>query len=172
MKTYILLLINFLFLFSCSSSMLMEQWKDPETTYYESNKVLVIGITRDNEARNIFEDKLVSKLENNGVNAVKSIDFFEKSFTNSKKTEEDLDIIEKQLLEAGFDVILVSKVISSEEKLTLVKEFNNINNVFNNFKEDYYQNQDIYYREEYYVESKIYHTETVLYCICKGKERE
>ncbi len=172
MKYCILILINIAFLFSCSSSKLLEQWKDPETQYYDSNKVLVIGITRDTDARNIFEHKLVSKLESNGVNAVKSIDFFEESFTNSKKTEEELDLIEKQLLEAGFDVIILSKVINSEDKLTLVKEYKNINQIFNNFKEDYSQNQDIYYREEHYEETKIYHTETTLYCICIGKERE
>jgi len=172
MKNCIVILINVMLLFSCSSSKILEQWKDPEMLYYDSNKVLVIGITRNFEARNIFEDELVSKLENNGVNAVKSIDFFENFFSNSKKSEEELDVIEKQLLDAGFDIIILSKVISSEEKLNLIKEYKNISDTFNNFKEDYYQNQDIYYKKEYYEKTKIYHTETALYCICIGKDRE
>ncbi len=172
MKNRIVILLLSLMFISCSSSKLVQQWKDPETQDYLSNKVLVIGITQDYDARKYFEDELSSKLESNGVAAVRSIDFFEKSFSNSKKTEEDLNIVENQLLEAGFDVIIISKVISSEDKHTLVKSFKKMNDSFNNFKEDYYHNQEQFYTEEYYEETKIYHTETTLYCICKGKERE
>lgn len=168
MKKTITILIITLLLISCSSSRLLEQWKEPNTTDFTCNKVLVIGITKNEDARRLFESNLTSRLESKGVNTVKSIDFFEQSFTSSKKTEEDLNIIENTLIESGFDAILISKVISSEDKVTFVKA----HKYFNNFKEDYYQNQEIYYSEEYYEETKIYHTETALYCICKGKERE
>ena len=172
MKKSVIILIISILIISCSTTKLLEQWKDPNTIDFTSNKVLVIGITKNEEARRLFESNLTLKLESNGVNAVKSIDFFEQSFTSSKKTEEDLNIIENKLIESDFDAILISKVISSEDKVTFVKAYRHFNDDFKNFKEDYYQNQDIYYSEEYYEETKIYHTETTLYCICKGKERE
>ncbi len=157
---------------SCSSTKLLEQWKDPNTIDFKAIKVLVIGITKNEEARSLFESNLTSKLESNGVNAVKSIDFFEQSFTSSKKTEEELNVIENKLIESDFDAILISKVINTEEKVTFIKTYRLLNDDFKNFKEDYYQNQDIYHSDEYYEEIKIYHTETALYCICIGKDRE
>ncbi len=170
-KTISILIVSLLFI-SCSSTRLLDQWKDPNTIDYKTNKVLVIGITKNEDARRLFENDLTSKLVSKGVNAVKSIDFFGESFTSSKKTEEDLNIIENKLIESDFDAILISKVINSEDKVTFVKAFRNFNDDFKNFKEDYYQNQDIYYSNEYYEETKIYHAETALYCICTGKERE
>jgi len=172
MKNNIIILLISTLLLSCSSSKLLEQWKDPNTIDFESNKVLVIGITKNEETRRQFETSLSSELENRGVIAIKSIDFFEKNFTTTKQTEEDLNAVENNLIEAGFDAILLSKVISSEDKITFIKAYNNVNHDFNNFKEDYYQNQEIFYHNEQYEKSKIYHTETALYCICKGKERE
>jgi len=150
----------------------MEQWKDPNTINFESNKVLIIGISNNEEARRLFETKLASNLENRGIIAIKSIDFFEKNFTSTKQTEEELNVVENNLIEAGFDAILLSKVNSSEDKISIIRAFNNVNHDFNNFKEDYYQNQEIYYHKEQYEKFKIYHTETALYCLCQGKERE
>lgn len=175
MKNIYFILIISIFFIACSSSILIDQWKNPENQDFLINKVLVVGMTPDFESRRIFEDKIVTKLEANGVIAVRSIDFFEKSFTNSKKSNEELNIIENQLLEVEFDAILLSKVISSEEKITLVKSHKKFEDSFNNFREDYYQNQELYYNQEYeefLEETKIYHTETDLYCICAGKERK
>ena len=170
-KTIYILIVTLLFI-SCSSTKLLEQWKDPNTIDFKAIKVLVIGISQNEEARRLFERNLTAKLESKGVNAVKSIDFFEQSFTTSKKTEEELNIIENKLIESNFDAILISKVINTEEKVTFIKTYRHLNDDFKNFKEDYYQNQDIYYSDEYYEEIKIYHTETALYCICIDKDRE
>ncbi len=172
MKTLSIILFASFLLFACSTSKLIEQWNSTDNLSFEANKVLVIGMTEREDSRRIFEKRLVSELENNGVIAVKSIDFFEQSFIASKKSEEELNNIENQLLKAGFDAILLSKVISSENKLTLIQAFKNMNRSFYNFKEDYYQNQEIFFTEDYYEKSKIFHTETSLYCICPEKERE
>ncbi|WP_299255481.1 hypothetical protein [uncultured Aquimarina sp.] len=159
-------------LISCSSSELVEVWKNPDIDSFEANKVLVIGMTSDTDTRKVFEKKLTASLKKNGVTSEKSIDFFEKSFTKSPKTEEELMAIENKLLESGFDAILLSKVVAIEDKVTVVNAYRNMDKDFRNFKDDYYQNQSIYYEDGYYEEYEIYHAETSLYCICPDKKRE
>ena len=169
-KVYLTIIV--IILTSCSSSELVEVWKNPDIDSFEANKVLVIGITSDTDARKVFEKKLTASLKKNGVKSEKSIDFFEKSFTNSPKTEKELLAMESKLLEAGFDAILLSKVVAIEDKVTVVNAYRNMDKDFRNFKDDYYQNQSIYYENDYYEEYEIYHAETSLYCICPDKERE
>lgn len=171
MKTVIFGLIT-LFLLSCSSSKLIDQYKSPDNPTFEANKVLIIGMSQNIETRRIFEEKLSDELDKKGVIAVKSVDFFENSFTSNKKTEDELNTIEKQLTDAGFDAILLSKVTSSENKVSIVKALKNIDKSFNNFRDDYYESQDIFFNKNELQESKIYHTQTSLYCICPTKERE
>lgn len=171
MKLSVLFLI-LVTLSGCSSSKVIEQWKNEETPTFQANKVLVIGISANAESRRLFEQKLVSELAKEDVVAVKSIDFFDNSFTNAEKTEKELNKIESQLLAAGFDAVLFSKITGSASKVTLVNSFNNINSSLNNFRDYFYENQHVYFREhnqEYY---DIYHTETLLYCICPDKARE
>ncbi len=171
MKT-IIICITTILLISCSSSKLIEQYKSPDNPTFEANKVLIIGMAQNIESRRMFEKELSEAIEKKGINSVKSVDFFENSFISDKKSETDLNTIEKQLTDAGFDAIILSKVVSSESKITAIRAFRKFNDSFNNFREDYYKSQDIYFNNEYIQESKIYHTETALYCICPTKERE
>ena len=171
MKTIIICIITILSI-SCSSSKLIEQYKSPDNPTFEANKILIIGMAQNIESRRMFEKELSIALEKKDVIAVKSVDFFENSFASDKKSETDLNAIEKQLTDAGFDAIILSKVISSENKITLVKAIKNFDDSFSNFREDYYKSQDIYFNQDYLQESKIFHTETTLYCICPTKERE
>lgn len=165
-------LFLFIGLLNCSSSKFVNQWKSPDFTNYEANKVLVIGITPDKGTRKLYEQTLVSSLAENSVNAVKSIDFFEKSFSEAKKTQEQLNEIENQLMEAGFDTVLFSLVTGSENKVTAVESFKDLNKSMGSFMDYYYDNQYVFYKEYNRVSYKIYHTETAVYCICPGKDRE
>ena len=162
----------FFMLTGCSTSKLVNEWKSPETVHFEANKVLVIGLAQDKELRHQFEELLASKLEKEDVIAVRSIDFFETSFTDERKTEEELNLIEQQLLEAGFDAILFSKIIGSEDKMTLMQSLRDFDNSFNSFREDYYQTQDVSHFHNQYETYTLYHAQTSLYCICPDKERE
>ncbi|MBP2831497.1 hypothetical protein J8281_04790 [Aquimarina sp. U1-2] len=157
---------------SCISSELVENWKHPDIDTFEAQKVLVIGITPEDDHRRTFERKLVAALKRKHVNAVRSFEFFEKNFTASQKSEEELIALEGSLLEAGFDAILLSKVLGVEDKVTVVKAYRNLDKTFKRFKDDYYKNQEIYYDKEYYEAYQIFHAESSLYCICPEKERE
>ncbi|NND63705.1 MAG: hypothetical protein HKN48_11005 [Flavobacteriaceae bacterium] len=172
MKSIFALIFTLIIFSACSSSKLVNDWKSPETTDFYSNKVLVIGMADDLSLRKQFETELTSQLEKNEVSAVRSIDFFETSFIDEKKTEAELNKIEKQLLDAGFDAILFSKVTGVEDKITAVQEIRDFNDTFNSFKEDYYVSQGAFNSKMSYQSYKLYHAETNLYCICPEKERE
>jgi len=171
-KLHIYILIVAGLFYSCTSSELVENWKNPDIKTFEAQKVLVIGITPEESTRKVFEKKLVAELKKNGVNAVKSMDYFENSFTSSPKTEKEMLALESELLENGFDAILLSKVLGVEDKITVVKAYRNLDKTFKSFKEDYYENQEIYYDEDYYEEYQVFHAESSLYCICPDKARE
>lgn len=170
LRIYILIVVGLFY--SCTSSELVENWKNPDIKTFEAQKVLVIGITPEESTRKVFEKKLVAELKKNGVNAVKSMDYFENSFTSSPKTEKEMLALESELLENGFDAILLSKVLGVEDKITVVKAYRNLDKTFKSFKEDYYENQEIYYDEDYYEEYQVFHAESSLYCICPDKARE
>ncbi|MEZ4858176.1 MAG: hypothetical protein R2781_05140 [Flavobacteriaceae bacterium] len=159
------------FLVACSSTRLIDQWKSSETPVYEAHKILVIGMSSQTEVRRNFEEILSASLEKEGIVAVRSIDFFENVFQVEEKTEKEMDLIENSLLEAGFDSVLFSKVTGSEEKVTMTQAISNFSSEFLNFKEYYVENQNVYTSRQ--TESyKVFHTETTVFCICEGKERE
>ncbi|MBL4664055.1 MAG: hypothetical protein JKY22_11010 [Flavobacteriaceae bacterium] len=171
MKTIAFYVVILLLITSCTSSKLVNEWKSPDAYNFEANKVLVVGITADTELRRTFESKVTEALEKKGVIAVKSVDFFEKSFTNQKQSEAQLDEIESDLLDAGFDAILFAKVTGQESRVSLSQSYRNMTGGNETFKGYYFANQYIYSNdsEEQY---QVYHTETSIYCICPGKERE
>jgi hypothetical protein len=173
MKHLIKIIIILILFSGCSTTRLIDQWKSPDNPVFEANKILVVGMTPNSDSRRIFEEEMASVIEKEGNSiAVRSIDFLEHSFTTTKKTEIELNEVEEQLIKAGFDAIILSKVIGSENKTSLIKAINNLNRDFSNFRDDYFVNQELYSDRDQIETSTIYHTETALYCICPGKERE
>jgi hypothetical protein len=161
-----------IFCSGCSSSKLIKAYKNPETYTFEASKVLVIGMTANKELRSSFEKNVAEALEKENVNAVKSVDFFETSFTNRKQTIEELNALESQLLEAGFDAIVLTKVVGQQTKVPLIAVYDAVEKgKHNTFDKYYYGNQNLFFDTElaHYI---VYSTETSLYCICPGKERE
>ena len=172
MTNKLILLFFIMSLIGCSSTKLVDEWKNPDTNVFEARKVLVIGISPNIVTRRTFEQKLTNALEKKGVIAVKSIDFFEQSFSDVEKSEKELGKIEEQLFDAGFDAVLFSTITSSENKVTAVQSYKDLNRTFSSFRDYYYSNQHIYYEKDNRETYKIFHTETALYCICPGKDRE
>ncbi len=163
---------TFLFLQGCSSSELVENWKNPEIDVFAAEKVLVLAMTNDVKNRKMFEKRLVDELEVKGVNAVNSEDFFNPEFTSRPRTEAELDALEREMLSEGFDAILVSKILGAEDKVTLIQSYRNWDKTFNGFEDDYYSSQGIYIEDEKMEKYTVYHAESALYCICPTKERE
>jgi hypothetical protein len=167
----ILLCISAL-LFSCTTTRLIDHWKNPDIDVYEPQKTLIIGLTFNREARKKFENQLKAELEKRGNTAVTSLAFFNKAFQNEKMTEAQLKIVENMLLEEGFDTILLTKIIGVENKIQYKENYHNYDETYRKFTDEYLMYQDIYYNPEYYNAYTVYHSETSMYCICPTKDRE
>ena len=166
-----LLCIAALFLSGCSPVSLVENWKNPDIVLFDANKVLIVGMAPDEEARERFETKLSKEFNKRNVESMRSLDVFDVSFTNSPKTEKELDNVEQSLLDKDFDAILFTKIVGSEDRESFFKTVNNWDNHQGRFNDDYIKHQGIYYEDNYYDKFTIYHAETTLYCICEGKDR-
>jgi len=169
MKKLIIALL--IVLMGCSSAEMVDNWKNPDIVIFDASKVLLVGISNNEESRVNFENKLQKEFEIRDVEAVRSLDVFDVDFTNSKRTEKELDDLEQSLLDKDFDAILLTKIIGSETRQSFRKSINELYSNREGFNEDYRSHQDIYNDEEYYETYTVYNAETSLYCICVGKKR-
>ena len=167
-----MLLVPILLCLGCSSTSLVTNWKSPDTVIFDANKVLIVGMTQNEKARVEFETKLQEEFTKRNIESFKSIDLFDVEFTSSERSEIELSEVEQQLLDKGFDAILFTKIVGSENRKTFRSRMNEIDEFITSFRDDYLNNQPIYYDEEYYERFTVYQAETSLYCICVGKERE
>ncbi len=172
MRNLLLLGLAILLLNSCTSTQLVSNWKNPDYVIFDASKVLIVGMTQNEEARIDFETKLRREFSKRDVEAMRSIDLFDVSFTNSAKSEEELDDVELQLLDKDFDAILFTKVVGTEDFKKFRQRMSEIDELYGRFREDYLEHQPIYYETDYYEEYTVYHAETSLYCICVDKKRE
>jgi hypothetical protein len=166
-----LVLVLLIVLMGCSSTEMIENWKNPDIVIFDASKVLLVGISNNEQARINFENKLQKEFDNRNVEAVRSLDVFDVNFTDSKRTEKDLDALEQSLLDKDFDAILLTKIVGSESRQSFRKSIDDLYTNREGFNEDYRRHQDIYYQDEYYETYTVYNAETSLYCICMGKER-
>lgn len=151
---------------------MVENWKNPDIVLFHAYQVLVVGMAQNPDIKNDFETKLQKEFEKRGVEAMKGIDLFDVKFTNAAKSEEELAYVEEQLLEKGFDAILFTKIIGSENMDTFKKKTSDLNRFYGTFRQDYINHQIVFTEADYNDRSQIYYTETSLYCICPGKEME
>jgi len=155
----------------CSSVRLESSEKNPEIVLFHASKLLVVGMSSDPAARDAFESRLQDAFRDKGVETVRSIDLFDVAFTESERSEQELDAFERQLLDKDFDAVLFTKVIGSETRTTLRKKIREVGESYDRFTEDYLLHQGIYFDRSYYELATDFYTETSLYCICEGKER-
>ncbi|WP_298423370.1 hypothetical protein [uncultured Kordia sp.] len=171
MKRLICIIILFL-LEGCSSIKLTKDWKNPEIDLYEPTKVFIVGLTSHEEARFQFEKQLQKALKQRSLEAVISMNFLDADFKTTKQSEEQLNSVEQKLIKNGFDTIIFSKIIRTEDRVKYKKTHYNDAKTTQNFKEDYISSQQFFFNTDYYDAYKIYHLETTVYCICPTKERE
>ena len=171
MKTIILSFLVFLCA-SCSTTQLVDTWKNPDIDTYTPTKVLVVGLTANISARQKFESILKEQLELRGSEAITSLEVFKPSIKTEKLTEEELMALENDLIRDGFDTIIFSKVIGVEDKIAYTNNDDIYDETYIKFKDDYLRYQDAFYNLGYYEEYTIYNAETALYCICPTKDRE
>jgi len=169
---HLLFLIAIFLLMGCSTTQLVNSWKNPEVENFEPSKIFIVGMTSNKKARQKFENRLKEEYLSRGTEAVTSLELFGKSFAKEKKSEEALKKIENKLLDEGFGSVLFTKIIGVEDKIMFSEAYSDFENTHRGFKDDYFINQDIYHNRKYYDKYKVYHAETSLYCICPEEASE
>ncbi|NJB70371.1 hypothetical protein GGR42_000833 [Saonia flava] len=152
-----------LFMMSCSSTRFVESWKNPEIRTFNPNKLLVVGMTNNLTAKKIFEENLKNALVQRSLNSVESSEVLGVAFTESKKSEEEIQQMIDQLGMEGFDAVMITAVKGIDENRAYNRGYYSYGNHYVRFGRYYYRYQDIYYNPGYYDDYKIYHVETSIY---------
>ena len=92
------MIIGLLILTACSSTKFVDSWRNQEIISFKPEKLLVVGMTDNLTARKILEVELKRDFSIRNINTVESTDVFDKSFTDSKKSEEEIDEMIKKCL--------------------------------------------------------------------------
>ena len=109
----LLLLVLAAMNYSCTSTRLVDEWKNPTIDTLFVSKILIVGMTSNLEARKKFEKQLKKEYEAKGIEAVMSLDLFDPSFTTEKKSPEELKAIE-------FAINGAFSVMKSGDKLGII----------------------------------------------------
>ncbi len=150
----------------------MDSWKNPEINRFEPNKLLVVGMTDNLTARRIFEEQLRIALSRRGINASESSEIIDASFTNSKKTEDEIAAMKDELIEDGFDAVIITAVIGVDERRSYRSGYYTFGySRWYRFGRYYYRFQDVYYTPGYYQDYRVFHVETSIYNFKEDEDR-
>lgn len=107
---YVLLALS-LTLAACSTFSVSNQWKDPSWPGPPASNVLVLGITKSDTYRRVFEDTFAQQLQAAGVHAEQSY--------NQIPAGESSEKVGTVVKATGADVILSTRVQRVEQKLNV-----------------------------------------------------
>ncbi|MEK6152263.1 hypothetical protein WIW50_03345 [Flavobacteriaceae bacterium 3-367] len=161
----ILLWAIILVLTSCSSTRFVDSWKNSEVSALQPDKLLVIGMTDNLTARKIFEQELKTALTRRNIKAEESSIFLDGSFTESKKSQEEINAMIAELSADGFDAVMITAVKGVDENRSYTRGYYTVRYNWQRFGRYYFRYQDVYYHPGYYDDYKVYHVETSLYDI-------
>ena len=161
-----------LIIFSCeNTTQLKDYWKNPDFETYNPKKILVIGMTTDNEARHLFESHFQTQLQLKGIKVDKSQNILTTDFLNKKHTETEINKIEDSLIKLNYDTVIFSRIVGVKNKIKYSEEYYKTHTYKHNFKDDFLKYQDQFYNPSYYENYNVYNAETSIYCLCPSKER-
>lgn len=167
----ITVIIGLLLIVACSSTRFVDSWRNQEISSFAPKKLLVIGMTDNLTARKIFEEELKSAFVHRNINAVESTIVFDKNFTNSKKSEEEINQMIQEISKEGFDSVIITSVKGVDEERDYPSGYYTVGYNWTRFGRYYYRFQDIYYTPEYYDTYKVYHVETSIYNINEDENK-
>lgn len=156
---------------SCSSTRMVDSWKNDAYTNFKPKRVLVVGITDHLTARKIFEKQLKEALQTKHIDAVESYNVFDSGFLNSKQSRADIEKAVKSFSDNGYDAVLISAVKGMDEKTTYSGDTFYRNYYWRRFGRYYYLYQDVYFVEGYYNKYKIYNVEASLFDLKSDRDK-
>ena len=172
MKSVVIFLFVFM-LASCSSTRYVDSWRNEAlSSEFKPGKILVMAMTENLTGRSIFEEQLQSALKERGLQAEVSYGIVDNAFTQSKRSESEIEAMVEELSSKGYDAVIISSVRGIENKLQYSPGYGNIHYYWGRFGRYYYVYQDIYVRPDYAAEYQVYHAETAIYNLGDATENE
>ncbi|HEX5668196.1 MAG TPA: hypothetical protein VFX73_05280 [Chitinophagaceae bacterium] len=148
---------------ACSpSTQIVKSWRDPGSTVSAagSQKVLVIGMVKDEGSRRIVEDALVGKLNGKGVASYSIIT--EEMIKAAKE-----DALNEKLAQGGFTHILMVRLADIEKETSYVPGTTTA--YYGGYGRYYGYGASMYGSPGYYTEDKNYFVETAIYSVTPDK---
>ncbi|WP_422080975.1 hypothetical protein [Ulvibacterium sp.] len=164
-------LFGFFVVMACSTTRFVDSWKNKEVSSFQPEKLLIIGMTENLTARMIFEEELKKQFVKYGIDAHESSMVLDRSFTDSQRSEEEIDAMEEQLLTQGFDAVVITAIIGVDDKRSYNSGYYTFGYHWYRFGPYYYRFQDLYYTPDYYSDYQVYHVETSIYNIKEDMDR-
>lgn len=164
------LILGLFLIVSCSSTKFVDSWRNEEIKTFTPKKLLVIGMTDNLTARKIFEEDLKSAFIVRNINAVESTTVLDENFTKTKKSEEEINQMIKEIINDGFDAVIITAV-KGVEKINYPPRYYTVGYRWTRFGHYYLNFQDVYYTPEYYESYKVYNVETSIYYINKDVDK-
>lgn len=153
-----------LILFSCSSTRFVDSWtNDALSPAFHSEKMLVLAMTDNLTARQIFEEELGRALYERGINNEKAYGTFDADHTGAQLSESEIDQMAAELVSKGFDAAIITSVKGVERQHLHEPATVYVYPYYGRFGRYYYYYQDIYYGPPGYREYDVYHVESALY---------
>lgn len=167
----LLAILGIFLLFSCSSTRFVDSWRNKEILTFKSDKLLVVGMTDNLTARGIFEEELQRALRQRGLNAHESMGIIGKSFSDTKRSEAEIESMTQELIDKGFDAVMITAVTGVDDRSHYHPGYYSVGWRWYRFGRYYYRYQDVYFTPRYYDEYRIYHLETAIYRLAQDEER-
>ena len=122
MFSRISIIILALLLFACASTQMVTEWQDKTYQGQQFNHFLVIGVIDNSLYRRAYEDAVVDKFKENGLNAVASY-----TLISDLKAYDDEDKLKRAVETTRADAVLVAKLIDYDESERYIPPNYNIN---------------------------------------------
>ena len=159
----IFLIFYLLLMTFCASTTLDYVWKDPNYQGGKFNKVLIIGVAKEQANRILFESKFVAELKIYGTDAISSYTIIPSAENLNKAT------VESKIETLQVDAVLVTQLVNAKQERTYSTVINRSGrspgrsgwdaNYSEGFVKD--QGQGSYYQYEVVsLETNIYDTQT------------
>ena len=146
----IVFILGILILTACSSTRFVDSWKNKGIEVFSPQKLLV----------------------NRGINAYESSMVIGQSFTASKRSEEEIEMMKEELLQQGFDAVVITAIVGIDDKtIQRSGHYTFGYNWWYRFGPYFYRFQDIYYTPDYYENYKVFHIETSIYNISGDEDK-
>jgi hypothetical protein len=164
-----ILMLGLLVVSACSSTRFVDSWRNTEVTAFNPNKLLVIGLTDNLTARKIFEERLKTEFTQRNIDAYESTEVLDGAFTDSRKSEQEIDAMKEQLITDGYDAVIISAVIgvNTRQQYRSGGYYTFGPQLWYRFGPYYYRFQDVYFTPGYYNEYQVYQVETSIYNLKK-----